>query len=1030
MLDAATRFMERVLPWPGDDSAPGYVNLHWRGRTPAEGYPGRPFRSAADLMNSARWSLAHFDKTPDLYFCMSLQAASGTSKRTGKQIAVRNQQNALSLKSFWIDIDVKDPPKGYATLEEAAVAFTAFRDKCGLPKPSAIIKSGGGLHIYWITDDPMPVEVWRPTAEALKNAVLTHGLRCDAGCTVDAARLLRVPDTWNCKVDPKRPVKILAEGDTYAKEVITDAVAGYSTPSTTAAPARSVDAALFPARQLPARYSALQGAERASAGVEHRDPIVLDTKAIVRGCAFIRDALQSGGKLYDQPQWNLTTLCATFLEDGHALAHGMSRGHPDYRPETTDQLWHRKVSEVAKGLKWPSCKAIQTAGCGSCATCPHFAAGKSPLHLGLGKISTALPPAKATPPGLPTAADLDLPDGYSLDNQGRVCIIVFDKESGENREMPLFDNVFTKPWAQAGPPSSALNFLTTADLGRTNPVMLEAAVIHSMDMFKVIYDAGVRTIDDIGRKYAGRFFMSWLSKIEKKKQAQATRPFGWEMLNETTPKAFVFGDKSYRVDGTNSPCGYRDPVMRSAYEPRGDIKQWLLAAKFVTDQKRPPLDVLLASAFAAPLTIFGGQHGCFLSAYGESGKGKSTTLKIAQAVWARPNIARQVLDSTANSLSHILGKLANLPLYWDEIKDTESRAKLAKMVFSVTMGKEKDRMKGDGGLRAAGEWHTLLIGTMNKCFVDFLTKAGQTDVAGLYRVFEYEVPHKDRPAGVSTHWDVDALVGSLEYNNGAMGEAYVQLMVSRYKDLYRLVREEGQAFDAIVGTKDEERYWSKFVATTLVGARFANELGCEFDLDVMRDFLAATFIQMRNVIEGEVGKLEDNMEDTLTRFLKEHAGATLVTNTMHQRIGVPGRGMVQVLVHPAHNGPRGIQVQWVKDDPRGNNKLMVSSGALYDWVEAREGSITSTVKGFKKIYGAKRERATLGAGTIYSRGQESVVVFNILPGSPLWATLKTLTAGATISDPLVMKAGADELTAVTPPPSQPVPANAGAAREP
>ena len=36
-----------------------------------------------------------------------------------------------------------------------------------------------------------------PVRRALKNAVLEHGLRCDEGCTADAARILRVPGTWN-----------------------------------------------------------------------------------------------------------------------------------------------------------------------------------------------------------------------------------------------------------------------------------------------------------------------------------------------------------------------------------------------------------------------------------------------------------------------------------------------------------------------------------------------------------------------------------------------------------------------------------------------------------------------------------------------------------------------------------------------------------------------------------------------------------------------------------------------------------------
>ncbi len=38
---------------------------------------------------------------------------------------------------------------------------------------------------------------------------MNHGLRCDVGCTIDPARVLRVPDTLNFKSQPARPVKLL-----------------------------------------------------------------------------------------------------------------------------------------------------------------------------------------------------------------------------------------------------------------------------------------------------------------------------------------------------------------------------------------------------------------------------------------------------------------------------------------------------------------------------------------------------------------------------------------------------------------------------------------------------------------------------------------------------------------------------------------------------------------------------------------------------------------------------------------------------
>src|SRR5262249_42017292 len=115
------------------------------------------------------------------------------------------------------------------------------------------------------------------------------------------------------------------------------------------------------------------------------------------GCPFIREALVTGGKEFTQPEWNLTTLAATFLENGHAFAHKMAKKHPGYSYEETETLWERKNRErQEKGIGWPSCKAIQSEGCKSCTTCLHLGKIKYPLILSVGVRSPTTD--KAAPP--------------------------------------------------------------------------------------------------------------------------------------------------------------------------------------------------------------------------------------------------------------------------------------------------------------------------------------------------------------------------------------------------------------------------------------------------------------------------------------------------------------------------------------------------------------------------------------------------------------------------------------------------------
>ena len=205
------RFMARVVPWPENSKARGFVNLHWtfwEGEEPPKTPPwgGMPTKTVQDFMNALDRVRA-WKSTRDIYFCLSLQAQTRLNSR-GSVVAARSKVGALALKAIWLDIDVKEPPRGYATLPDAIAALTAFCKSTMLPPQTTIVFSGGGLHVYWISDKPLTPAEWRPYAEGLKDAAIKFGLKCDVGCTTNSARVLRVPGTFNYKRHPKRPVML------------------------------------------------------------------------------------------------------------------------------------------------------------------------------------------------------------------------------------------------------------------------------------------------------------------------------------------------------------------------------------------------------------------------------------------------------------------------------------------------------------------------------------------------------------------------------------------------------------------------------------------------------------------------------------------------------------------------------------------------------------------------------------------------------------------------------------------------------
>jgi hypothetical protein len=374
-------YLAKVVPWPQtpDD---GYIDIIWsqpslNGSGKKLRWTGRAVKTLDEAVRTVEW----INKQPDtvgVYACLSRQrlAEEKISKLGNKYLeAKRSQENAIELKSLFVDIDFDD----YSSPDEAIKELERFLRESALPKPNVIVRSGNGLHVYHTFNRPLPVGEWSVLAHALVNAIKQHGLKADTGCTIDAARVLRIPQTLNKKREEPRPVVLqgAAEFD-YSVEILEKALAPYKT-QLPALPVSSEITIPAPSPSVIAKLKFLDDGPL-GAGIESQYPPFKLTDLAVE-CAFIRDAIATGGASYKNPLWSLTTLVATFTEGGRADAHAMASGHAEYAKETTDALYDRKTREKAeKSLGWPHCKTISAQGCTACQTCKHFAAGKTPFH--------------------------------------------------------------------------------------------------------------------------------------------------------------------------------------------------------------------------------------------------------------------------------------------------------------------------------------------------------------------------------------------------------------------------------------------------------------------------------------------------------------------------------------------------------------------------------------------------------------------------------------------------------------------------
>ena len=326
--------------------------------------------------------------------CIEQTADNGWTWKKAK----RNAENAIKLKSLFIDLDWKGKENNsYDTQKEAVTALGKFLRDTSLPMPSMFVSSGGGLHIYFVLAEALPVKEWRTLAHSLAEATRRFGLKCDVGCTVDAARVLRIAGTWNCKLDQKRQVRLAGARQEFDYSV--ERIGRVLEPSNVAAPRGNRDIVLDPTLlgQLPAAFHGVPVTNDLSAGLEREDR-TYDLDELTKECAFLHTAVTTGGKDFNNPQWNLTNLIATFTDGQAADAHRMGDKHPEYNNEVTDEQFERKLRERGeKGLGFPLCQSIHDAGFSGCRSCPHFERGRSPL--------AALPHKVTPPPEEPSFAD-------------------------------------------------------------------------------------------------------------------------------------------------------------------------------------------------------------------------------------------------------------------------------------------------------------------------------------------------------------------------------------------------------------------------------------------------------------------------------------------------------------------------------------------------------------------------------------------------------------------------------------------------
>lgn len=1021
MFENAKIYLARVLPWP-EPGQPGFVNIHWTfppTNPRPDGKPawtGRAVQSAGEAGKTLEFALKAGSNTLDVYACMSTQLAAEAKVTKGKfprtyNAPIRLATNAIALKSFFLDVDYgKVNGSSYATPDDAVKATMDFIKTVGLPKPTMIVHSGGGFHFYWCVDRALSPDEWLPIAFSLAEAAKANGLLCDTQCTVDSVRVLRIPDTLNRKQEPARHVRFIGQPLDYDYSL--DRVAGPLLPYVGRVPqaqsSLAVDRSLFPLRPVTAPPSELQ------AGIDQLWPSP-DLDLVTPLCGFLRDAVASGGAGLNNPLWNITTLISTFTKGGRADAHRMGDKHATYTKESTDEFFDRKDRERSeRGLGWPSCATISATGAAACKSCALFAQGKSPLNFEVRAAPTgavgSVPPSPGSTPaaqpapnpivqtsgfgpttgGAPVAGhalhgpvtsggNSDMPAGYLRTAANIICKVVTDPANPQQQiSIPISDYPMMNAWLQKDP--NMLHFDSVVERNRVGQISIDLEYIGTNEMRKVLQSQGfmLGTTD----KFSGDFFVSWVKKLQQIKDSVASAPFGWHDKNGQT-EGFIYGGQLWTPNGS-SPSATANPVINQQYKPKGSDAYWLDAVKLVTSQGRPDLEAIVASAFAAPLVMFTGHLGMLMSAYSkESGIGKSTALRIAQAVWGDPIRAVQSLSDTQNSVMKKIGEVRSLPVYWDELKTDEDTKKFVNMTFQIAQGKEKSRLNQHAQMKEPGHWQTLVVSASNDSLIDHVTQQTQTTLAGLYRIFEYTVvPASPSQTGLIDTSEATIRLSKLNTNYGSVGLKYAQWLGTNFHSIEADMAALSKQLNIETKSHQEERFWISLIACVLLGARYANALGyAVFQEADLKAFMLRSLDTMRALRGSQTVDLTRtiNISSIMSSFLKDmqQQNKVLWTDRIHVAVGKPPKpnspNAVKIIKPSDVSRINGVSVQIGIDD-----KLMrISSSTFGEWLKKSGKSRHLLMEALKASMTTTTVVGFLGGGTGLAFSKENIIQIDL-----------------------------------------------------
>jgi hypothetical protein len=808
-------FYEKALPSQGVYCAVGI------------GRDGRPSHHFADTLSDLEQRILDIQESDQNAF-VALSTFDGYSRRA---------DNALFCRSFFIDLDVgADNPKKYESKEAALAALSEFVETSGLPPPVRV-DSGGGVHAYWLFDRDIPSEEWRAYVAKFKKLCLEH-INIDASVTADAARVLRCPDTYNLKNEP-RLTKLL---DEEFWQYDFDEFKQFLGP---------IEDSVFDLlATLP------KGLDEDTKNILKTDNYETSFQDIAekslndQGCAQIKNILVNATTL-EEPLWYAGLSIARHCVDWETAIHLMSEDHPEYSHANTTK---KAQQALGKPFSCDKFAGLNPAGCEGCKF-----KGRITNPLAVGRRLAEAPTADDAVLGDAVRGE-EAPDQVPLfpaflkpftrGKMGGVYYVPSSSEDNEDEDDKVIclstHDLFPVKRMFSPADGECLLMRHVLPHDAVREFILPMASVYAVDLFKKLLGSNGVMFMPKHVNHLQNYIIKWDQYLMSKFKAEVMRmQMGWTEDQE----AFVIGTTEITRTGETLKAA-ASPLVRNVSKllrPVGEYSEWQKSAQALNDPGFELHAFGMLCGFGSPLMYLTATSGaCVSYASVETGTGKTSAMYAALSIWGDPK-ELSVLDGNATDNAFVgrLLNLKNIVFGIDEASNANPEA-ISRLVHRISQGKAKMRMQSSINAERDLEMTASLIAifTTNQPLYDKLLQLKASPDGEVARIVEFDLkrpPQMTRELGTR-------LFNPLRYNYGHAGPIFVKhIFALGETEIKQKIHRWQAKFKSDFGDDPTFRFYESLVSAAFTGGEMAAECGIvTLDLERIYQKVVTELMEIRD----------------------------------------------------------------------------------------------------------------------------------------------------------------------------------------